>query len=75
MRRLIGLLFYSLAIALPIAFAVFGRWYAGVWGFAFSLDPLGLFVILLMTGPFSVLFFMIGYRLRNRRKAVLTKVS
>ncbi|NYF32230.1 hypothetical protein [Sphingopyxis sp. JAI108] len=66
MRRKVGLLLYAIGVALPIAFAILGKWYLGVWGFGFPLDPLGVFVILLMTGPFSALFFIIGFRLRRR---------
>jgi hypothetical protein len=73
MRRRIGLLLYGVGIVLPIVFAIFGRWYAGVWGFSFPLDPLGVFVILLMTGPFSALFFIIGFRLRGGTEAVKAK--
>ena len=73
MRLKIGLLLYGLAISLPIAFAIFGRWYADVWGFSLSLDPIGVLVILLMTGPFSMLFFMIGFRLRSRTEAIKAK--
>ncbi len=70
MRRIIGLLLYGVGIALPIAFAIFGRWYASIWGFSFPLDPIGVFVILLMTGPFSALFLIIGFRLRGGTAAI-----
>ena len=73
MRRKIGLLLYCIGIAIPTGFAIFGRWYAGVWGFSFPFDPLGVFVILLMTGPFSALFFIIGFRLRSKTEAVEAK--
>ena len=74
MGRRIGLVLYGVGVAIPIAFAVFGRWYAGVWGFSFPLDPLGVFVILLMIGPVSALFFMIGFRLRRGTDASKAKV-
>jgi hypothetical protein len=72
-RRIIGLLLYGVGIALPIAFAIFGRWYASVWGFSFPLDPIGVLVILLMTGPFSALFFIMGSRLRGGTAAITAR--
>lgn len=57
---------YGIGIALPIAFASLTRWFLGVWGFSFPIDPIGVLVFLLLTGPFSALFFIFGYRLRAR---------
>ena len=64
-RRLIGLFCYGAAVAIPLAFAFLSKWYLGVWGFAFPLDAMGWFVILLMTGPFSALFIIFGSMLRK----------
>lgn len=75
MRRKIGLFLYGLAIALPIALAMLSRWYLGVWGFRFALDPVGVLVILLMTGPFSALLFLIGSRLRGGTETINTRVN
>ena len=65
MWRPLGLLCYAVGLAIPIAFAWLSQWYLGMWGFAFPLDAMGLFVIFLMTGPFSALFIIIGFMLRK----------
>ena len=71
--RLFGLLCYAVGVAIPIAFAWLSQWYLGVWGFGFPLDAMGWIVILLMTGPFTALFIIIGSMLRKKSGQQPTK--
>ena len=64
-QRLVALLCYAIGIAIPLAFALFVKWYSGVWGFAFPFDVIGWLVILLMTFPFFAPFLLIGSKLRK----------
>ncbi len=65
-RKLAEYSFYVLALMIPVGYAIVAKWYLGVWGFAFEFDPIGVFVILLQTGPFWALAIWLGLRIRKK---------